>query len=163
MSSPFAIMECMKGNFLRRFLATRSDYGLMVARVTLGGVMFPHGAQKLFGWFGGNGFQGTMQGMSQGLGIPQPLVFLAIMAESIGALMLIFGLGGRLAAFGVGVTMVVAGMMHVKNGFFMNWFGQQAGEGYEYHLLTIGLAIVTMIAGSGALSVDRLLARTESE
>jgi putative oxidoreductase len=85
------------------------------------------------------------------------------MAESIGALMLIFGLGGRLAAFGIGVTMVVAGMMHVKNGFFMNWFGQQAGEGYEYHLLTIGLAIVTMIAGSGALSVDRLLARTESE
>ena len=143
---------------LRRLLETTNDKGALIARVTLGVVMFPHGAQKVFGWFGGHGLSATLETFTAKMGIPAPLALAAIAAESLGALALILGIGGRLAAFGIGVTMVVAATMHLDNGFFVNWFGQQAGEGYEYHLLAIGLAAVTLVRGSGALSLDRLVA-----
>ena len=143
---------------LRRLLETTNDKGALIARVTLGVVMFPHGAQKVFGWFGGHGLSATLETFTAKMGIPAPLALAAIAAESLGALALILGIGGRLAAFGIGVTMVVAATMHLDNGFFMNWFGQQAGEGYEYHLLAIGLAAVTLVRGSGAFSVDRVAA-----
>jgi len=131
----------------------------MVLRVLLGVVFFPHGMQKLLGWFGGPGFEGTMGFFTGTLGIPVIFAFLAIIAEGLGALGLITGFLTRLSAFGIAVNMAVAVyMLHWQNGFFMNWFGKQAGEGYEYHLLVIAIAIALIIKGGGKLSVDRIVA-----
>jgi len=142
---------------MKRLLATYDSWALTGSRLALGLVMFPHGAQKMLGWFGGNGFTGTM-GFFTSQGIPAPLAFLAIVAEFFGSLGLIVGLLGRVAAFGIFCNMVVAILaVHLANGFFMNWFGKQAGEGFEYHILAIGLALAVMIGGSGAMSFDRAL------
>jgi len=142
---------------MNRLLATDNAWTLAVARLALGVVIFPHGAQKMLGWFGGQGFTATM-GFFTGQGVPAPLALLAIVAEFFGSLGLIVGLLGRVAAFGIFCVMVVAILtVHLPNGFFMNWLGKQAGEGFEYHLLAIGLALVVMIGGSGALSVDHSL------
>jgi putative oxidoreductase len=139
------------------FISTSDDLGVLVARVMLSIVFIPHGSQKLLGLFGGYGFTGTM-GSFTANGMPAVFAFLVIMAESLGSLALLFGLFGRFMAFGIGMVMVGAiGMVHLPNGFFMNWFGTQKGEGFEYHLLALGLALVVMIKGSGALSADRLL------
>jgi putative oxidoreductase len=131
-----------------------------VLRVILGLVMFPHGAQKMLGWFGGKGFSATLTGMTTGGGLPWIIVFLVIMIEFFGALALIAGFLGRLMAFGTGVVMTGAIFkVHQSNGFFMNWSGQQAGEGFEYHLLAIGMSIAIVIMGSGRGSVDAMLRR----
>lgn len=144
---------------LKKLMHTNDDIALLVLRVLLGVVFFPHGMQKLLGWFGGYGFSGTMDMFTTKLAIPAVFAFLAIMAESFGSLGLITGLLTRVAAFGVTVTMIVAVyMMHWQNGFFMNWFGNQKGEGYEYHLLAIAIGIALMIRGGGALSIDRAIA-----
>jgi putative oxidoreductase len=112
----------------------------------------------MLGWFGGYGFSGTMGFFTGMMHIPAPFAFLAIAAEFFGGLGLIFGLLTRVAAFGIFCNMVVAvAMVHHNFGFFMNWAGTQKGEGYEYHLLTIAVAVFLMIRGAGAASVDRLL------
>jgi putative oxidoreductase len=147
-----------RGGLLRRVLATEGDWGATVARVALGAVMLPHGAQKLFAWFGGYGFQGTMGFLTTQAGLPYPIAFLVILIESIGALALVLGMAGRVMAAGVAAGMVGAvATVHLGNGFFMNWTGAQAGEGFEYHILAIALALVVMLRGSGAASVDRAL------
>ena len=143
---------------LRKLIETTNDPVLTILRLVLGVVFFAHGAQKMPGWFGGGGFQNTMAMFTQHMGIPAPLAFLAICAEFFGGLGLVVGLLGRIAAFGVLCNMVVAVLMvHRHIGFFMNWFGNQKGEGFEYHLLAIALALAVVIRGSGALSIDRLL------
>ena len=148
---------------LRRLLATQEDFTPTVLRIILGLVILPHGAQKLLGWFGGYGFTGTMHHFTENMGIPLVFALLAILAESFGALGLIAGLATRVAALGVGATIGVAALMvHVQNGFFMNWFGNQAGEGFEYHLLAVGMALALVVSGGGKWSLDRLLAREKS-
>ena len=145
---------------MRKLFATHDSWSQLILRVTLGVVMFPHGAQKLLGWFGGYGFSGTMNMFTEKMGIPAALAFLVIMTEFFGSLGLILGFLTRVAAFGVFCIMVVAiAMVHWPNGFFMNWSGKQAGEGFEYHLLAIGLALVLMIYGAGKGSVDQGVAR----
>jgi putative oxidoreductase len=120
--------------------------------------MFPHGAQKLLGWFGGYGFSGTMGFFTGNMGIPWIFALAAILAESLGSIALILGLGTRIAAAAIATNMVVAVLMsHLHTGFFMNWFGNQKGEGFEYHLLALGLAGALMIAGGGKASVDLAL------
>ena len=146
------------GRIVHSLLATEKSTLLTILRITLGLVILPHGLQKTMGWFGGYGFSGTMGGMTA-MGIPAFLVFLAIFAESAGALALITGITTRIAAFGIGVTMLVASTMHKANGFFMNWSGQQKGEGFEYHILAVGIAIALMIGGAGRWSVDRAIAK----
>lgn len=144
---------------LKKIFQTDTDVSLLILRVLLGIVFFPHGMQKLFGWFGGYGFMGTMGFFTDQLGIPSILAFCAIMAEGLGSLGLITGLLTRLSAFGIGVNMVVATLMlHLQNGFFMNWSGQQAGEGYEYHILVVAISIPLLIRGGGLLSADRVIA-----
>jgi putative oxidoreductase len=124
----------------------------------MGVIFFAHGAQKTFGWFGGYGFSGTMGFFTQMMHIPAPFAFLAICAEFLGGVGLILGALGRIAAFGITCNMVVAILMvHHHFGLFMNWSGQQKGEGFEYHLLAIAIAVVLMARGSGAFSVDRAL------
>ncbi len=142
-----------------RLLRTDADYASTLARIALGIVILPHGAQKLLGWFGGGGVSGTIGFFQSAWGIPAVLTLLVIAAESFGALALITGFVGRFAAIGIAAVMAGAVFLqHASVGFFMNWTGAQAGEGFEFHILAIGLAAVVAIKGSGALSIDRLLA-----
>jgi len=132
---------------------------LLVQRIVLGFVMFPHGAQKLFGWYGGYGFSGTMGFFVETMHIPTPLAFLVIVGESLGAIALVLGLCTRIAAFGISAIMVGAiCMSHLQFGFFMNWFGNQQGEGYEYHLLMLALSMPLLVWGGGRLALDSVLA-----
>jgi len=147
---------------IKRMLHTDSDYAALVMRLALGIVMFPHGAQKVLGWFGGYGFMGTMGFFTDTVGLPWIFALLVILAEFLGSIGLIVGAVTRLAAFGIGSVMAGAILLvHLPNGFFMNWAGTQAGEGFEYHLLALGLAVALMIRGGGALSIDRLIGRTK--
>ena len=146
---------------MRKLLSTSNEFTLTIVRLVLGIVFFAHGAQKMLGWFGGYGFHGTM-GFFAHMGIPAPFAFLAICAEFFGGLGLLVGLLSRIAAFGIICNMLVAIFtVHVHNGFFMNWAGQQRGEGYEYHLLAIALLLIVLVRGAGALSIDRALSAGE--
>ncbi len=141
----------------QKLIATNTDIIPLILRLTLGGVMFPHGAQKVLGWFGGGGFSATLQGMT-GMGLPAAVVVLVMVAEFLGSIGLIFGFLTRIGALGILSVMVGAiFMVHRHHGFFMNWTGNQAGEGFEYHLLAIGVAIALLIRGGGAFSIDRAL------
>ena len=145
----------------QRLIATRDDRVATLLRLALGGVMFPHGAQKALGWFGGGGLEGTMGFFTQQLHVPALFAALAIAAEFLGSLGLVSGLLTRVAAFGVLCSMVVATIMvHWRVGFFMNWSGAQGGEGFEYHVLAGVLALAVMVRGGGAWSVDRALTRS---
>jgi putative oxidoreductase len=140
---------------LRKLMQTDENAGMLIVRLTLGIVMFPHGAQKLLGWFGGAGFSATLKGMT-GMGLPAAVVILVIAVEFLGSLSLIFGFLGRLSALGfIGLMLGAIFMVHLPNGFFMNWMGSQKGEGIEYHILVIGIALAILVKGSGSLSVDR--------
>ena len=132
-----------------------------LARLAVGTILFPHGAQHVLGWFGGYGFQGTLGWMSGTLGFPAPLAVLALVTELLAPLALVLGLGGRVAALGVIGLMLGAASTHLPNGFFMNWFGTlpAGSEGFEYHLLVIALAGIVAIGGSGAWSLDLCLGR----
>jgi putative oxidoreductase len=150
---------------LKKLFQTNDDVALLVLRVMLGIVFFPHGMQKLTTMFGGYGFAGTMGFFTGKMGIPVVFAFLAIMAEGVGWLGLITGLLTRVAAFGITVNMIVAVyMIHWHNGFFMNWFGamtsegKPVGEGFEYHLLVIAIGIALMIRGGGKWSIDKAIA-----
>jgi putative oxidoreductase len=144
---------------LKKLFQTNDDTAIMIIRVLLGVVFFPHGMQKLLGWFGGYGFEGTMGFFTGKLGIPAVFAFLAIIAEGLGSLGLITGFLTRLSALGIAIEMAVAvNMMHYQNGFFMNWFGNQKGEGFEYHILVIAIAIALIIKGGGKWSVDKVVA-----
>ncbi|HEV2666855.1 MAG TPA: DoxX family protein [Blastocatellia bacterium] len=142
---------------LQKLIATNKDNISIILRLTLGAVMFPHGAQKVLGWFGGGGFKATLQGMT-GMGLPAAIVVTVMIAEFLGSLGLIFGFLTRLSALGILSVMLGAIFtVHQQYGFFMNWMGKQAGEGFEYHLLAIAIAIALLIRGGGAFSIDRAL------
>src|SRR5437588_8154807 len=113
----------------RKLVATDNDTATAVLRLALGVIFFAHGAQKMFGWFGGFGLAGTMGFFTGMLHVPAPFAYLAIAAEFFGSLGLIFGLLTRLASFGIACNMLVAvAMVHRHVGFFMNWTGTQKGE-----------------------------------
>src|SRR3974377_99905 len=142
----------------RKLLATSDDWTVTMLRLVMGVIFFAHGAQKALGWFGGYGFSGTMGFFTQQMHIPAVFAFLAICAEFLGGIGLILGALGRVAAFGIACNMTVAVLMvHAPNGLFMNWSGQQKGEGFEFHLLALAITVVLMVRGSGALSVDLAL------
>lgn len=149
-------------SLIRKLLSTDSLVGPLVARLFLAVEIFPHGAQKVLGWFGGYGLNGTLQFFNETFHISTPLALLAFAAEFLAPLALLAGLGSRLAALSIAITMAVAMKFHLVNGFFMNWFGNQKGEGIEYHLLMIGLASVVIIQGGGRYSADRLLINSRS-
>ena len=144
---------------MKFLLKTNDSFAPTLARLTLGIVFFPHGAQKVLGWFGGYGPSGTYHAFTDQMHIPAVFAVLAIAAEFLGSLGLITGFLSRVAAFGIASVMVVAiAMIHAPNGFFMNWNGNQKGEGFEYHLLVIGLALIVMIYGAGKASIDKAIA-----
>lgn len=143
---------------LGKLMTTDDGWAPLVLRLTLGVVIFPHGAQKLLGWFGGYGFEGTMGYFTQQIGLPYLLGLLVILIEFFGSLALVVGALTRLAALGIGAVMIGAiATVHAGNGFFMNWSGQQAGEGFEYHLLVLGIVLALLVAGAGRWSVDRAI------
>jgi putative oxidoreductase len=138
-------------------LHTRDDWTLTLIRVVAGGVMLPHGMQKMFGWFGGAGFSGTIHNFGQ-RGFAAPLVVLVILAEFFGSIGLILGFLSRIAAFGIAIDMTVAAITTTsKFGMFINWSGKQKGEGMEFQFLMIAMAVAILFAGGGAWSVDRVL------
>ena len=135
-----------------------NDRTIAIIRVILGIVFFAHGAQKALGLFGGPGFSTTL-GFFQQMGISAWLAVLAIAAEFLGGLGLLVGLLTHIAALGIIINMVVTVLIvHSRVGFFMNWSGNQQGEGFEFHLLAIALALAILVKGAGAFSVDRILA-----
>lgn len=143
-----------------KLIRTDDDYAATLLRLTLALVMFPHGAQKVLGWWGGYGFSGTYEYFTTTAGLPALVAVLVILGEFLGPLGLAVGLLSRVAATGLAIIMIGAVfMVHAEHGFFMNWFGTQAGEGIEYHLLVLGLAAAIVIKGSGALSIDGKLSR----
>jgi putative oxidoreductase len=144
---------------LHRLITTDRSPVALVLRLTLALVMFPHGAQKVLGWFGGFGFSGTLDYFTGTLGVPALFAVLVFAAEFLGPFGLALGAFSRVAAAGLAAVMTGAIFLaHFPNGFFMNWTGAQAGEGYEYHLLVIGISIALLLAGSGRWSFDRWLA-----
>ncbi len=159
----------------KKLMSTTNDGALTILRLMLGVVFFAHGSQKMLGWFGGYGLSGTMHFFTDMMHIPAPFAFLAIAAEMMhipapfaflaiaaeffGGIGLILGLLTRVAAFGIACNMVAAiVMVHRHFGLFANWSGTQKGEGIEYHLLTIAIAVALMIRGAGALSADAAIA-----
>ena len=143
---------------MKSLLRTRNDWTLTLIRVVAGGVMLPHGMQKMFGWFGGAGFLATIHNFGQ-RGFAAPLVVLVIAAEFFGSIGMILGCLSRIAALGIAVDMSVAAITTTsKFGMFINWAGKQKGEGMEFQFLMVAMALAIVIAGAGALSVDRAIA-----
>jgi putative oxidoreductase len=139
-------------------LGTSGDWVITIVRIVLGVVFFAHGAQKALGWFGGAGLRSTVQVFREQLRIPTAFALLAVAAEFLGGLGLIVGLLSRVAALGIAVIMLVALLtVHWKFGFFMNWYGDQKGQGIEYHILVLVLALAVMIKGGGPSSLDQVL------
>lgn len=148
-----------ESSVLQRVIATDATAHAAIARVALGLVMLPHALQKTAGWFGGAGFSATYQAFVS-MGIPGPLAFLVILGELFGALALLLGALTRVGAAVILAIMLGAiAIVHAPHGFFMNWSGTKEGEGFELHLLAIGLALVSLLAGGGRASVDRGLMR----
>src|SRR5512136_553568 len=133
----------------KELLRTDNSPAQLFIRVALGVVMFPHGAQKVLGWFGGPGFTKTLEAFA-GMGFPEWSVVALMVVECPGSVLLVFGFLTRLWAFGIGTSITICMFInHVQNGFFMNWFGQQKGEGFEYHILVIGICLALLIKGGG--------------
>jgi len=143
----------------RKLFPTSNDPTLTIARIVLAMIFFAHGSQKMFGFFGGRGIQGTIEIFQSTMGLPAPLTILVMCTEVFGALALLLGLFSRVAALGVGVIMVVAPFANnLYPRFFMNWTGRQMGEGFEYHLLALALIIGILVRGGGAWSLDGVIA-----
>ena len=137
---------------------TNNDLTGLIIRLTLGLILFPHGAQKMLGIFGGYGFSGTMNFFTGTLNLPWIIGFFVIIIEFVGALSFIAGFASRIwSALTIILFIGIIFTSHLDNGFFMNWFGNQKGEGYEYHLLIIGLSLATLVNGSGKYSADKLI------
>lgn len=140
------------------FSKSDENLSLFLTRITLGIVLFPHGAQKLFGWFGGPGFSGAMDHLSHDFGLPEIIAFLVIMIEFFAPLLLLTGLFTRVSAVSVFALFVgIIFTAHINDGFFMNWFGQMSAgrEGFEYHILVLGMTGALVVSGGGKYTMDR--------
>ena len=147
---------------LARFFSTPDDATGLILRLGLAATLFPHGAQKALGWFGGFGLEKTVGFFTQN-GTPLPLALAIIAAEFLGSIALIAGFFTRWSAFGIGLVMTGAALMvHSSNGFFMNWMGNQKGEGIEFFILAVSMAVTLMVKGGGLWSADRVIARKVS-
>lgn len=145
---------------LKTILKTDNSVSPLFIRLALGAVFFAHGAQKVLGWFGGSGFEKTINIFSTQLHFPFWLTLILMFVEFFGSLGLILGFLTRPSALAIGTAMsVCAYMNHLKNGFFMNWFGQQKGEGFEFHILVVGISLALLIKGGGLISIDRIFSK----
>jgi putative oxidoreductase len=148
-------------NRMKWFFQSGNHAGGLIARITLALVILPHGLQLLLGWFGGYGFTASMEYFTSTVRLPWLVGFLVILLQSFGALFLLAGFATRPLA--LATIFLFAGMIftaHLEFGFFMNWYGTQKGEGFEFHLLVIGLALLLFLDGAGKYSFDSLLAKS---
>jgi len=144
----------------KALLRTDNNKGSIFLRLALGIVMFPHGAQKVLGWFEGPGYAKTIELFTAKMHLPALAVIALMITEFIGTLCLIGGFLTRVFALAIGFAMAVCAYgNHLQNGFFMNWFGTQKGEGFEFHILVVGIALALAVKGGGAFSVDRMISR----
>jgi len=148
----------------KKIFATSDSWSSTVLRIFLALVVFPHGAQKLLGWFDGYGFSGSIDYLTKTVGLPWFIALLVIILESAGAILLIAGIGTRIiAALYVVLAIGIIFSSHIQNGFFINWSGNQPGEGYEYFLLWVGMALALFITGAGKYSLDRTFFNVKGE
>ncbi len=146
---------------MKGFFSTKDMLSLTIVRIGVAAVLLPHGFQKLLGWFGGFGWGATIGFFSHSLHVPVFLTILVILGESLGSVAMLMGFMTRFVAAGYILIMLGAiDLVHWNNGFFMNWFGKQAGEGFEYHLLVIAMAASLLVGGGGKWSLDGAIART---
>ncbi len=139
-------------------MQTENQLTGFILRLTLAIVIFPHGAQMAFGWFGGFGFSAAMNYLTQTENLPWLVSLLVILMQVLFPVMLVIGLATRLVAIGlIGLFIGMVLTSHLDFGFFMNWLGTQKGEGFEYHLLAIGMGVSLFILGGGRYSIDRRL------
>lgn len=144
----------------KALISTDNNKGSIFLRLALGVVMFPHGAQKVLGWFGGPGAAKTIEMFTTKAGFPVFAVILLMITEFIGSLCVISGLFTRVFALAIGLSMAICAVgNHMQNGFFMNWMGNQKGEGFEFHILVVGIALALAVRGGGAFSIDRMLTK----
>lgn len=144
----------------QKIFSTNNDLTGFILRLTIGLILFPHGAQKMLGIFGGYGFTGTMDFFTGTLHLPWLIGFLVIIIEFVGSISLIAGIASRVWSFAIIILMTgIIFTSHLQNGFFINWLGNQKGEGYEYHLLVIGLSLATIVNGSGKYSLDKIISK----
>ena len=138
---------------IEKLLQTDTDYFCTFLRIIAGIIIFPYGMQKLLGWFDGVGIKGTLEQMTVRK-IPQFIGWLIIIGQSLGSIALIFGFLGRIAAGGLFIVFIGALIVHLPDGWAMNWFGRKNGEGIEYHVLLLSLLLIVIVRGSGAMSID---------
>ena len=150
----------MAVNMKRKLLSTQNSLAPTILRLFLGLVIFPHGAQKLLGWFNGYGFAGSMQYFTQAVGLPWIIGLIIILLEFFGALALLAGIATRVfSALYLILALGIVWLTRLEFGFFMNWFGNQKGEGYEYFLFWIAISLALLITGAGKYSVDAVLVK----
>ena len=141
----------------KTYCSVPGDAGKFLLRLTLAVGMWPHGAQKVLGWFGGAGFSGTYEAFTDKMHIWGPLALAAILTEFFAPILLVAGFLTRIAALLLAINMSVAMTYHTQYGFFMNWYGNQKGEGIEYQLIYIGSALALLLIGPGRFSVDKVV------
>ncbi len=147
---------------IEKLLQTDTDYVCTFLRFVAGIIIFPYGMQKLLGWFDGVGIEGTLEQMTVRK-IPKFIAWLIIIGQSLGSIALIFGFLGRIAAGGLFIIFTGALIVHLPDGWSMNWFGTKNGEGIEYHVLLLSLLLIIIVKGSGGMSIDSWLLGILSE
>lgn len=138
---------------IETLLQTDADYVCTFLRIITGIIIFPYGMQKLFGWFDGVGIKGTLEQMAVRK-VPRFIAWLVIIGQSFGSIALMSGFLGRIAAGGLFIIFTGALIVHLPDGWTMNWFGEKDGEGIEYHVMLLSLLLVVIVKGSGAMSID---------
>lgn len=149
----------MKTRLIHTLFASRAGWSALALRLPIGIIFMAHGSQKLFGWLGGYGLEGTGQFMeSIGLTPGYTMALLSGGTEFFGGLALIIGLLVRPAAAGLAFTMVMAiATVHISHGLFMS------NNGYEFALSLLAATLALLISGAGRLSVDAAIATNNSE
>ncbi|SMC62268.1 DoxX family protein [Chryseobacterium sp. YR221] len=134
---------------------TNNTWTGTLLRWTIGIVFIPHGLQKTLGLFGGMGWSKTMELFTENLHLPYGVACIVILVEFLGSISLLWGWGTRFWALSfIGLLTGIMFTSHLDNGFFMNWFGTQKGEGCQFDILAIGIVVTLLIEGGGKLSVD---------
>ncbi len=145
---------------LSLWMFTSAHLSGLILRITFAGIVLPHGLKMAFGWFGGSGFKGTMEYLTKVEGLSRELGLLVVLLQVICPIAILTGTAVRPVA--LVMAFIFTGMIvnsHWKHGFFMNWSGSNAGEGFEYHLLVIGICMALVAEGAGRFSIDGWLTR----
>lgn len=141
---------------------TKENWGATILRIILGIVIFSHGAQNMLGWFGGYGLATTLKALTVMMNLPWLAALSVICIQFFGSIMLLFGLGTRIAALGIFGIFVGMATYHFDYGFHMNWLGTKSGEGFEYHVLVLSMCLALLIYGGGSISLDQKLFKAKA-